>query len=417
MPNIFPLPITVADFVSLDTQIIYTRILTDVLERTENIPEKVVPLLWDNCVASELPDGLVTLIAKAMVAKENLFLVYDRSVDVVRKATPQEQTTIKEDYKKNGESSVGTFLSFQNFRLSDMVKLYSALEFCAVSGLYKSGNLSAAIQVKIADLRKSVGSVDSLGPIAQAQLMAKGLASSRDVLMDKEDEIITTTPDITAAQASMTLIAQKRSFYLGMPASYITGEAAKGLGDSGDGEARAIERGLKAYFFSIVKPALESVFNISKLTFDSEDTGQMDSALETLKTFELTSDDLVSREDKKIIVHKKFGLEPVTEGDRKAQATQAATDAAQAQGAGPGTKAADTAMNGAQVTSLVDVVSRVVLKEIPAQSAQAILETAFMLTPEDAAAMITPASSFTAPKPEPIAPPAVAPVPPKPIEK
>lgn len=413
IPDIFPMPILMAEFVTLDTQIIYTRILTDVLDRTEGLPEEILPMLWDNCVASELPDGLVTMLAKAMVAKADLFIVYDRSVKVVRAATSIEKTQIKADYEKANKSSVGVFVSFKNYKLSDMVRLYSALEFCAVSGLYKSGNLSKAIQLKISDLRASVGAMDSGKPQTQAVAIAKGLGAGRDVMMDAKDEIVTTTPDISAAQSSMELIAQKRSFYLGLPASYITGQQSKGLGDTGEGDAKAIERGLRTYFFSIVKPTLEAVFNVKSLTFESDDFRSLGSSLEALKTFELTSDDLVSREDKRTITHKLFGLPPETEGDKKAAAAQKANaEAMGAQGTGPGTKAADTAMNGAQVTSLVDVVSRVVLKEIPAQSAQAILETAFMLSPEDAAQMVNPAQGFTAPpKPGPAIPvPSAAPV-------
>ncbi len=67
-------------------------------------------------------------------------------------------------------------------------------------------------------------------------------------------------------------------------------------------------------------------------------------------------------------------------------------------------KPADTAMNGAQVTSLVDVVAQVAAKTLPPDSAQAILELAFNLSPEDAKRVIGSAgSTFIV---EPPAPPA-----------
>ncbi len=55
-----------------------------------------------------------------------------------------------------------------------------------------------------------------------------------------------------------------------------------------------------------------------------------------------------------------------------------------------GPKVQDQAMNGAQVTSLVDVVSRYHAEEIPRESAIAILEVAFKLSPEDAAKVVGP---------------------------
>ena len=47
-------------------------------------------------------------------------------------------------------------------------------------------------------------------------------------------------------------------------------------------------------------------------------------------------------------------------------------------------KVADTAMNGAQVTALVDVVSQVAAGMIPRESAIRIIEKAFMISTEEA---------------------------------
>ncbi len=86
------------------------------------------------------------------------------------------------------------------------------------------------------------------------------------------------------------------------------------MGDSGEGDAKAVERGLKNYFFSIVKPVLETIFGI-KATFKSEDFRQISSSLEALKTFELTSDELISQDNKRIIINKLFGLPEDEKGD------------------------------------------------------------------------------------------------------
>lgn len=313
LPDIFPMPIVQDDFVTTDVTNIYAKILTDVIERTDGIPDKYIPTLFDNCLASEHSYGLITMVSKAMVDKRDLFLVYDKPTNLLRKATNDEENRIKDDYKSQGQSSVGTFVSFKNYKRSDMVKLYSALEYCAIASLNKNMNLSKAIQLKMNDMRGSVALNDKADIEAQAVAIATGLANGKDIIIDGKDVIETASPDMTATDKSMQFINQRRSFYLGLPESYVTGELSGGLGDSGQGDSKAIERGLKNYYFSIVKPILESIFGIST-SFKSDDFDQIDTSLNVLKTFELTSDELISQENKLKIVNKLFGFPVNTKG-------------------------------------------------------------------------------------------------------
>jgi hypothetical protein len=198
-----------------------------------------------------------------------------------------------------------------------MVKFYSQLEYCAIGGLWKQSNISKAIQLKLTDLRGSVSLTDSADVKTQAVALAKGLAEGKDVMLDAKDILETAKPDMTALTSTMDFIAQKRSFYLGMPATYLTGEQSKGLGDSGKGDSKATERGLKAYYFSVAKPVVEGIFKI-KTTFKSEDSEGLSTALETLKTMDITSDEYLSRENKTLVVNKAFGLDASEKGDEPA---------------------------------------------------------------------------------------------------
>lgn len=314
LPDIFPIPITERDFVSIDVENIYARILTDALERTQGIPTEAQNLLWDNCLASEKQEGLVTLVAKAMVMKQDLFLIFDRATKVIRKATQPEEQRIRDDYKARGESQLGVYITFKNYTRTDMVKFYSQLEYCAIGGLWKQSNISKAIQLKLTDLRGSVSLTDSADVKTQAVALANGLAQGKDVMLDAKDILETAKPDMTALTSTMDFIAQKRSFYLGMPATYLTGEQSKGLGDSGKGDSKATERGLKAYYFSVAKPVVEGIFKI-KTTFKSEDSEGLSTALETLKTMDITSDEYLSRDNKTLVVNKAFGLDASEKGD------------------------------------------------------------------------------------------------------
>ncbi len=318
LPDIFPMSIAAPEFIKVDTVNTYLKILTDVLERTHGIAEKNSPLLWDNCLKSESSDGLVTRLAKAMATKEDLFLVYNKAVGVIRPATHDERTKIEADYKTKGSSTVGVFISFKNYERTDLVRLYASLEYCTIAALNKSMNLSKAVQYKMSDLRASTGLNDAAEVKAQALAIATALSLGKDVLTDAKDLIHTHAPDLVAVKESLEFMAQKRSYYLGMPASYITGEAPKGLGDSGDGDAKAVERGLKNYFFSIVRPVLEAIFG-GKYKFKSQDYQGITSALEALKTFELTSETIISADNKNKIINKLFDLEETDKGDPGAE--------------------------------------------------------------------------------------------------
>lgn len=319
LPDIFPLNFRSEQFVQTDVVSIYTKILTDVIERTHGLPDDIQALLWDNCLKSEISEGLVTMLANAMTDKKDLFLVYEQDVKVLRLATQKEKTLIESDYKKNGESNVGVFISFKNYVRSDMVKLYSGLEFCSVGSLHKTMKLSAAIQIKLKDLRASTSLTDSAAVRLQASSIARGLASGKDVMLDAEDLIETSKPDLTATKEAILFLNQKRSFYLGMPASYISGELTGGIGSTGENDTKAIERGLKNYYFAIVKPAIEGIFG-TKLSYKSQDFRQITQGLECLKTFAIVDDDLISREEKRGIIDQLFDFD--TEGGSDKDGTE-----------------------------------------------------------------------------------------------
>jgi hypothetical protein len=313
LPEIFPLSVAFADFVRTDIINIYSKILTDCLDRTQGIQEDIFPLLWDNCLQSESTDGLVTLLAKAMTDKTDLFLVYDPAIQILRLATADEERQIREDYKTQGTSDVGTYVSFKNYKRTDMVRIYSSMEYCVVASLNKTMNLSKAIQFKMGDMRSSVSLTDKDDVVEQAKTVAISLANGRDVMIDSNDSIETSTPQIDPIKQSIEFLDSKRSFYLGMPLSYINGEQTAGIGSTGEADTRAVERGLRQYYISILKPVIEDLFEI-KTSFKSNDFRQISSALEALKTFELVGEDMISIDNKRIIISRMFDVEDTTQG-------------------------------------------------------------------------------------------------------
>lgn len=286
-------------FVEYDLKSTYAKILTDTLDRSRGLKQEHQNTLWDNCLQSEANKGLVSLLAEAMTNQADLCLVF--KAGVLRKADDSEQEQIKSEYKKAGKSSIGIFVSFQNFDRSTMMRIYSNFEFCTLSSLNKSLNLSMAIQLKFAKLRESVGNADASAVMGQAQEIAEALRSGNEVMIDKEDDIALTSPDTSTAEKSLSFIDKKKGWILGLPFAYITGEQTGGIGASGENDMRAVERGLKQYFNSIIKPVCDALFNV-KLTFASQDFRNLDALMNALKTFDLTTNDYISAEAKRSII-------------------------------------------------------------------------------------------------------------------
>lgn len=310
LPELFPLAIAAADFTGGDIFTTYLKILTDTMERTHGLPKELEPLLWDNCVQSEAGEGLVTMLAKAMSEMSDLFVVYLPSVQVLRHATRDEEAKIREDYKASGESSAGVWISFRGYRRTEMLRVYSALEYCVLSSLNKSMNLAKSVQVKIHGLRSDVGLADVTVAAAQGKSVAGALSRGRDVMLDAQDDVVVPTVDMSPTEKAMAFLDAKKSFILSLPMSWIAGEQTAGIGSTGEADMRAVERGLKQYWVSVVRPALQKVFG-AETKFKSQDTRQIASALEALKTFSLTKDDgLLPQEAMIAIIARMFDVDP-----------------------------------------------------------------------------------------------------------
>lgn len=313
LPNIFPLPLLKEVFIRSDIEHTYIKILTDVIDRTHGIPESVKPSLWDNCLQNEASLGLVTLLAKAMTKKQDLYLVFKD--DVLRKATQAEEQQIREDYKKLGESKVGVYVSFKNYRRTEMLEIYSALEYCILGSLNKTVNISNALQVKVSELRASVSLQDENVASEQARSIARALERGSGVMLDKNDEIALANPDTTATEKSIQFLDAKRAFILDMPLAYIVGEQTSGMNANGQADAKAVERGLRQYFVSIIRPVVKALYGV-EVEFKTQDFSQVLMALEVLKTFELVSDSYLSAETKREITARVLDIDAEEEEKR-----------------------------------------------------------------------------------------------------
>lgn len=306
--EIFPLSMPKIDFIHCDIMTTWTKILTDTVARCHGLPKQYDSIWWDSFVETQNSKGLITLLSEAMAHKRELFLVYSKETKILRIADQVEQTKIKDDYKKLGSSPVGVYVSFQQFKKTDILFLYSALEYCTIASLHKTLNIAKAVQVKISDIRSSINLSDASVAIEQGQNVATALRNGNDILIDVKDDITTAKPDVEAIEASMKFINGKRAYYLGLPLSYIDGEQTSGMNSTGEQDTRAVERGLKAYFESIIKPLISDLLGV-ELKFKSQDFRNINSALEALKTFQLIDIDVMPTKFKNQIIAQMFDID------------------------------------------------------------------------------------------------------------
>jgi hypothetical protein len=312
LPAIFSMSVKENDFRYNDIFQTYSKILVDTADRTHGLTEKEFQLLWDSCVQTEAQKGLITMLASALTDMSDLFVVYKSDVGVLRKANPDEEKQIKADYEKKASSEVGVYISFRTYHRTTMLRIYSDLEYCVLCSLHKSMNLSKAIQVKINELRSSVSLQDASVASDQARSMAKALGDGLDVMMDSKDIIETATPDTSTTEKAIAFLDGKRAYTLNMPMSYISGEQTGGIGSTGEGDMRAVERGLKQYFSSILQPVLKAIYG-KDTEFRSQDFREIGTALEAAKTVDLISNDYMSVEAKRTLIARLFGLDEKAE--------------------------------------------------------------------------------------------------------
>lgn len=315
LPAIFPFSMESEPFVEIDVMATYTKILVDTLEKTHGITENIKPLLWDNCSQDEANKGLVSLLASAMYKKSDLFLVWAKDVNVLREATSQEREEISQAYKEKRAPKPGTiYISFKKYSRTDILKIYSGMEYCVINSFHKTINVAKALQFKISELRASVSLIDSEVARTQAKSMSEALGDGKDIYCDSKDLITTSAIDITPTEKAIAFLNTKRAYYLSAPLSYITGEQTPGIGSTGEQDTRATDKFLSEYFFSIISPVLSKLFGLNT-TFKSRDFRHINSGLAAMKAFDTSGDQFISLETKRDIICSMFDLDSKKEAD------------------------------------------------------------------------------------------------------
>lgn len=254
-------------FVDFQTALLYQKILKRCYAKSKGFPDEAALNLWDSVELSNAQYGTISLISNAMTHKQELILVNDAGI--VRLATSDEAETIKKDYAEKGKSAFGIYTNFQKYTMTDIIKIYMSLIYDIMGGAKTNLGLTKALQIKLADLRKTIATSSSEDAVSQAKAIAEALKNGKSVGIDAGDSIVTTELQTTPIVDGLKLVYGCLASLLGVSTSFICGELTSGMAVTGEADVNANEDGIKDFFNSVFKPIHDKLFDI-KLTFKTD---------------------------------------------------------------------------------------------------------------------------------------------------
>jgi hypothetical protein len=252
-------------FVEIVIKDLYERILLDCLSHTiwnsKFDYEKIQSIFYNNTDDLQQTKGLISIFTDFIYNKSLNYLKLTKE-NIIVIITDQEEIKVINDNIKN--SIINKNVAILNFKFNnkiDLLKIYAGLLYNTLSTDNTQLYIAKAIIFKCFGLTENVALNAKDGVIKQANNVTDGLKKGKGVLIDSKSELQLPKVDTSGSKASWEqyngLIAQT----MGMPLSWVMGKVASGISATGEGDIRLIEKGLRIYFLSIWKPAIERLFN------------------------------------------------------------------------------------------------------------------------------------------------------------
>ena len=247
----FPLSVLEKNFIDTELKNLYTNILTECYAHSNLATDKDFNsiALFDNALDHEQQKGLISLLARAMTMKHSISLVYEAGV--IRLADKNDKDPI--------------VCNFKQYELTDILKIYYSFLYLILSSINSGLNVSRAIQIKIADMRKLIARSDQKTTEDDLNLINGNLKSGKAVGLDALDKIEKIPFDIATAKESALFIERRIATSIRMPISFVTGEQSTGISATGEADDRALENGLRIYFNSIFKPIVSRLMKVNDI--------------------------------------------------------------------------------------------------------------------------------------------------------
>lgn len=256
-----------ADFVDFKVITLYAKILRRCYAKSSGLSDEQAANLWDSVDLGDAQHGIINKVSFAMAKKKELILFKDGGI--VREAEQAEADQIKKDYEERGRSDKGVYLNFKKYAMTDVLRLYMAFIFEIIRGAWVNVNLTKALQLKIADARKTIAASDAADPMQVASNVVNALKDGKSVFLDAGDEVKTTDLQTQAIKDALSLVYGLLAGELGVSTAFICGELTSGMAVTGEADVNANEDGIKDFFNSVFKPIMDKLFGVS-LKFKSD---------------------------------------------------------------------------------------------------------------------------------------------------
>lgn len=311
----FQLTMSEGNFIKTETKELYKNLLIECYNKSTGLDDKKSLAMWDNFERfnDKTTAGFIGMVAEAMANKTTAYIVYDKTTNVIRKATSDEQAQIRKDYQEKTKSDVGIMANFTRYDKTDVIKLYYALLYNVVDGLNISINVTKAIKYMASLLREKTNKASSEDIIKQAKEIVNNLKEGNPVLIDSEDKLESGTVDVKPVESAVDFICGRIAGELRVSLSYVNGKMTSGISSTGEADEQANERGIEIIFNSIYKPLVDSLFNVN-VQFQSDNYHRLSAYSKILPIIE--SSDIIDDEQKDEFVKEMFNIKGEAENDK-----------------------------------------------------------------------------------------------------
>jgi len=223
-------------------------------------------------------------------------------------------------------------------------------------------------------------------------------------IVDKEDEIETVTQALSNLAESDMITLRRLAMVTGLPLSWLVGEAASGLNSTGEGERQVLMQTIETFQSDYLLEPINRLMRMhgrGKVSF-KDNQGEKPNERMEYETkaianaqilWSMGEDYLKYLHDNAVITPDAYeGFFPAVESDDAYQGLPRLAEVsggADQESEKDDTKGdAKSSLNGAQVTAILEIISRIRKGEITRNTAQKIIATAFPVSLEEAAALI-----------------------------
>lgn len=240
---------------------IYTQIMHECADRT-SLPEDVKKAPYTMTVHDSFSPqkrGLVSLLVEGMTKRTHKYYEPNKTTlgDYVFKEVPANEAV-----NEKGEVRPRILeLDFREFLESKVLGMIFDILGGVMQSTANGVTISRAVLLGIHELSGMTANDQNIEPLTrQLRQLNDSISQGRPGVIDAKSKLEFPKFDPKPAAEASTQLFNLISSLTGLPASYIFGEVAGGLGDTSKSDERRFDAAIRRYYHSIYAPAVFVVF-------------------------------------------------------------------------------------------------------------------------------------------------------------